>query len=263
MNRRAKFFISYICLFCLLPAVVCSYAFSKPKVKVGADTPFQELENSKTLAEANNIRHALHEMSKLLVAAALGILVALVHKRTMKPRPINASLVQAEVLLCVSGALMIVVIGNSLARAFGLAGAAGFIRFRTPMKDPKDTTVLFLVIGLGMACGLGLYVISVLGALFLVIFLWLLHMGGSKEEGKRSLVLEVTASGFEKPRALVQHVLTKNGIKHEVRKITKGESSTFRYEVQLDSTLSIEELNAQMLDSGPGEIKSISWDAVK
>ena len=60
---------------------------------------------------------------------------------------------QAQTLLCVSGAMMMIIIGNSLARAFGIAGAASIIRFRTPVDDPKDVTILFLLMGLGMSVG--------------------------------------------------------------------------------------------------------------
>ena len=49
--------------------------------------------------------------------------------------------------------MMMIIIGNSLARAFGIAGAAGIVRFRTPVDDPKDVTILFLLMGLGHGDG--------------------------------------------------------------------------------------------------------------
>ena len=70
-------------------------------------------------------------------------------------------------LLCMSGALMMIIIGNSLARAFGIAGAASIIRFRTPVDDPKDVTILFLLMGLGMSAGLGAFAVAGLGTAFL------------------------------------------------------------------------------------------------
>ncbi len=63
------------------------------------------------------------------------------HARHRRPaavraaRRANPALEQAQVLLCVSGALMMIIIGSSLARAFGIAGAASIIRFRTPVED--------------------------------------------------------------------------------------------------------------------------------
>ena len=59
--------------------------------------------------------------------------------------------------------MMMIIIGNSLARAFGIAGAAGIVRFRTPVDDPKDVTILFLLMGLGMATGLGAFAVAGLG----------------------------------------------------------------------------------------------------
>ena len=78
---------------------------------------------------------------------------------------------QAQTLLCVSGAMMMIIIGNSLARAFGIAGAASIIRFRTPVDDPKDVTILFLLMGLGMSTGLGSLAVAGLGTAFLCITL--------------------------------------------------------------------------------------------
>src|SRR6185436_13017511 len=95
------------------------------------------------------------ELAKLVVAAVVGMLVTLVQRRYRSDRAPNPTLEQAQVLLCVSGALMMIIIGSSLARAFGIAGAASIIRFRTPVEDARDITVLFLLMGLGMAAGLG------------------------------------------------------------------------------------------------------------
>ena len=78
---------------------------------------------------------------------------------------------QAQTLLCVSGAMMMIIIGNNLARAFGIAGAASIIRFRTPVDDPKDVTILFLLMGLGMSTGLGQFAVAGLGTAFLCVAL--------------------------------------------------------------------------------------------
>ena len=74
----------------------------------------------------------------------------------------------AQILLCVSGAMMMVLINDSLARAFGIAGAASLVRFRTPVDDPRDAAVMFLLIGLGMASGLGAFMLAGGGAAMVV-----------------------------------------------------------------------------------------------
>ena len=72
---------------------------------------------------------------------------------------------QAQILLCAAAAIITMVVGDSLAKAFGLVGLASFVRFRSGLKDPRDAAVLFLVIGLGMACGHGSLGVAVVGAL--------------------------------------------------------------------------------------------------
>ena len=61
----------------------------------------------------------------------------------------------AQVLIAVAGGLMTAVIGNNIALAFALVGLGGFIRFRSGIKDPREAGVMFLMIGIGMACGIG------------------------------------------------------------------------------------------------------------
>lgn len=78
---------------------------------------------------------------------------------------------QAQTLLCVAGCLMVAVIGDNVARAFGLVGIGGLIRFRAALKDPRDGAIFFLLIGLGMASGMGAYALVGGGALFVVLLL--------------------------------------------------------------------------------------------
>src|SRR5215813_1782818 len=99
--------------------------------------------------------HPFAELLKLVIAALIGIVITAVHRRYHRDKPLPRSLLQAQVLLCIAGAMVMIIIGGSAARAFGVLGAAGIVRFRTPVEDPKDTTILFLLIGLGMACGVG------------------------------------------------------------------------------------------------------------
>ena len=72
---------------------------------------------------------------------------------------------------------MVVVIGHSTARAFGLVGLGGFIRFRSGIKDTRDAAVMFVMIGLGMACGLGAVPMAVVATLFAGTVLALFDVG--------------------------------------------------------------------------------------
>src|SRR5436190_21466752 len=122
--------------------------------------------------------HPFAELLKLIVAAIIGIVVTAVHKRYHRDKALPRSLMQAQVLLCVAGAMMMVIIGSSVARAFGVAGAAGIVRFRTPVEDPKDSTMLFLLVGVGMGGGGGGPEVGGLGTAFLCGVLVVLYRFG-------------------------------------------------------------------------------------
>lgn len=203
-------------------------------------------------------RHPFIELSKLIAAALIGALVTAIHQPVSRDRP--RSLEQAQILLCVSGAIMMIIIGNSLARAFGIAGAAGIVRFRTPVDDPKDVTILFLLMGLGMATGLGAFAVAGLATAFLCIALLVLDKMATQRT--RLMAVEMTAAGRQFPTRHVEAVLVRNEVVFEPREISQGKSDiTVKYYTWLDPRASLDELSDQLVaESG---VESVSWDQVK
>lgn len=115
---------------------------------------------------------ALESVSVLLPRAVLALAVGAViawkpwRKWWGMPSP-KREMAQAQALLCLAGCLMVAVIGDNVARAFGLVGIGGLIRFRAALKDPRDGAIFFLLIGLGMAAGMGAYALVTSGAVLL------------------------------------------------------------------------------------------------
>ncbi len=132
-------------------------------------TPVADISSAPILFDALTTAHALGILIRLLCAFLLGAAVAYRPWRRLPgshaPR-ITLETAQAQTIIAVAGALMIVVIGDSLARAFGLVGLGTFIRFRSGIKDPRDVAIMFVMIGVGMACGLGLVPTAAVGTLF-------------------------------------------------------------------------------------------------
>jgi hypothetical protein len=200
------------------------------------------------------MHHPLVELLKLVAAALIGILVSAVHQRYHGEKPLPKSLHQAQVLLCVAGAMIMIIIGNSLARAFGVAGAAGIVRFRTPVEDPKDTTVIFLQLSLGLACGLGAFAVAGLGTLFLCVFLVLLDRFG--EAKRRSVLLSMTAPTKEFPTEQVNRVLAASVDFFEQREVIQGAEAVMRYQVTMDPNTSLTYLTQELVKAG---LKSVAW----
>ena len=207
--------------------------------------------------------HPLFELAKLISAAVIGVLVTVVHRqyRQGAERQTNPVMDQAQVLLCVSGAMMMIIIGNNLARAFGIAGAASIIRFRTPVEDARDITILFLLMGLGMAAGLGALAVAGLGTLFLCALIPLLNLFSS--ERPRTMMVEIIADERDFPTSHVHHVFAVNGILFEPREVSQGDEATAKYLTTLKPTDSLEDLSAQLMGDGKKGIKNVSWSPPK
>lgn len=126
---------------------------------------------------------------RMALASLLGAFVAYRGWRRLipyqSPPPLQSS--QSQTLIAAAGALMVVVIGDNVARAFGLVGLGSFIRFRSGISDPRDAAVMFVMIGIGMACGLGLPFMAVAGTLFVAVLLAIFDTT-VKRRAKRTLV---------------------------------------------------------------------------
>ena len=207
------------------------------------------------------LSNPLFELAKLIASAVIGMLVTIVHRQYRHERNANPALDQAQVLLCISGAIMMIIIGNSVARAFGIAGAASIIRFRTPVEDARDITILFILMGLGMAAGLGALAVAGLGTLFLCAMIPILNVFSS--ERPRQMMVEIVAEERDFPMAHVHHVFAVNGILFEPREVSQGEESTAKYLTTLKPTDSLEDLSAQLMGDGKKGIKNVSWSPPK
>src|SRR5215207_4289267 len=126
----------------------------------------------------NHPMHPLHEiddaMVRLPLAALLGAALALRPRRRGTPAR-TAPVVQTQIILAVVGAVIMLVVGASLARAFGIVGAANLIRYRSKIEDPKDAVVMLCALAVGLAAGVGLYALSVFSTVFLVAALWVIE----------------------------------------------------------------------------------------
>jgi hypothetical protein len=106
-------------------------------------------------------------LAKRLVAALLfGWATAVVYRLTQGRRDdFRHGFAVTLVMLAIILSLISQVIGNNLARAFSLVGALAVVRFRTPVKDTRDTAFVILAVAVGMACGTGMYVVALAGVL--------------------------------------------------------------------------------------------------
>jgi len=103
----------------------------------------------------------------LVISFFLGFVISLVYKKTHKGLSYSQSFVLTNIFLAVIVSMVIMIIGNNLARAFALVGALSIIRFRTVVKDTKDTAFIFWSLAVGMAAGTSSYFLAVSGTLII------------------------------------------------------------------------------------------------
>jgi hypothetical protein len=115
---------------------------------------------------------------RLLAALVLSQVVAWIYISTHRGISYTASVAQALVVMALIVTLVMAVIGNNIAQAFGLFGALALIRFRTPVKDARDTVFLFLAVALGIACGTGNITAGIAGTVVIGLVLWHLAATG-------------------------------------------------------------------------------------
>jgi predicted membrane-bound mannosyltransferase len=162
---------------------------------------------------------SLHDASimvpRLLVAVTIGTALALRPWRLLMRRTLpKAEMMQAQVLLCAAAAVITAVIGDSMAKAFGLVGLGGFVRFRSGLKDPRDAAILFLMIGLGMACGHGSLGLAAVGSLFVAGLLLVLDLLDRKEPApvKQRMLVSAQADDLAGAEAWLRQTLTERNV---------------------------------------------------
>ena len=125
---------------------------------------------------------------QILVAAALGFVIYLsyflAHAGTVYSRKFNVSLVTLTVLTTV----VMTAIGNNVALSLGMVGALSIVRFRTAIKDSRDTVYIFWAIVAGLSCGVGDYVTAGLGSAGIFIILLVVRGARSTDERIMSAV---------------------------------------------------------------------------
>lgn len=108
--------------------------------------------------------------TRLVVAATLGVVVAVIYRLSHGRLAKDArTLVGTLVLLTILLAMVTMVIGDSVARAFGLVGALSIVRFRTVVEDTRDTAFVIFAVVVGMAVGTGLVLVALIGVPFVAL----------------------------------------------------------------------------------------------
>jgi hypothetical protein len=205
--------------------------------------------------------HALMVATALValpLAAGLGTVLAFRPRRRGTP-PRSAPVIQTQIMLAIVGAVVMLIVGSSLARAFGIVGVASLIRYRTKIDDPKDAVVMLACLTVGLACGVQLYGLAVFATPFILAVLWIIE--SLEPERRKTFELKITAPDPSAFRSEVEAILRRSGVKFELR---SAGAKDLVYEADLPYTVRTDRIaNAILLLQKNGNDTEVTWEEKK
>ena len=247
-----------VVLICALLSPVALVLASR--VTAAQPPPNAELGQSRQDSDVHPV-HPLHEiddaMLRLPLAALLGTALALRPRRRGTP-PRQPAVIQTQIVLAVVGAIIMLVVGASLARAFGIVGVASLIRYRSKIDDPKDAVVMLCALAVGLASGVGLYALAAFSTVFLVAALWVIE---SFEKGIKAFDLKVKlGKDTDAKRTEVESVLRRFKLRFELRTSSDDEVC---YDVQVPLEMRTDRVTNAILKLDPDGHASVEWGEKK
>ena len=245
----------------ILVLVTCSWLVLGPVAAFGGQLP-PEMQQTPQQPERKDTDdhgpHPLHEiddaMVRLPLAALLGTALALRPRRKGTPKR-SAPVIQTQIVLAVVGALIMLVVGASLARAFGIVGAANLIRYRSKIEDPKDAVVMLCALAVGLATGVGLYALTVFATVFLVAALWVIESFEPKTGKQFDLKIKMGDQTDER-RPQIEAVLRRFRLQHELR--TSSDEEVV-YDVAVPLEVQTDRVSNVILKLDPDGHAAVEW----
>lgn len=172
---------------------------------------------------------------------------------------------QTQILLAVVAAALMMVVGDSAARAFAIFAAASLVRFRTNIRDPKEITVLLISLALGLAAGVGRWELGIALCLFALALLWLLEFN-EKASIYRSMELTVKTTDTDRTQEILKKIFRRRRLDAEVRELDppdkEGGTGSIVYYLNLPLTQTTDSFSDRVLKADPN-IEKIQWSKTK
>jgi len=160
-------------------------------------------------AELQQIYFANEVILNLILSFFYGLLISFVYKKTHKGMSYSQSFMVTNIFLSLIVCMVIMTIGNNIARAFALVGALSIIRFRTVIKDTKDIIYIFWSLAAGMACGTGSYFIALSSSIIITMTAIILSRTNYGSIYKSEFILQFKYSDFDKSEPKYLEILKK------------------------------------------------------
>ena len=197
------------------------------------------------------------------LAAFLAALLAFRPRRGVSFSRRNPFVAQTQILMAVVAGAMMMVVGDSAARAFGIFAAASLVRFRTNIRDPKEITVLLICLGVGLAAGVGRWDMAVILTLFVLLALSILEYF-EQAQVWRAMELCVQTRNVDRTNEALQQVFAAHKVDGELRELDREDKEDpmgkIVYLVNLNTTTNTNRLSEEIFKADRENIDSVEWE---
>lgn len=183
-----------------------------------------------------------------VVAAVVGVVLAIVYRSTHKGLSYSQSFTQTIVFIALVVALVMMTVRNSLATAFTLVGALSIIRFRTVVKDTRDTAFVFAALALGMGAGLGYWELTGIGVVTVSALAFLMHLTNFGALYKSEFILRFTYDQSKDSAAYLQRIGEHSKRSNVLHIEPSGDGASLRltYDIALQKDTTAEKLTTAL-----------------
>ncbi len=196
------------------------------------------------------------------LAAFLASLLAFRPRRGAPIFRRNPYVAQTQILMAVVAGAMMMVVGDSAARAFGIFAAASLVRFRTNIRDPKETTVLLICLGVGLASGVGRWDMAVILTLFVLLALSLLEYF-EQFQVFRSMQMSVATRDVDTTNVALKRLFINHGFDFELLELNRPDEDEpmgkIVYLVNLDPIVRTSKLSEELMSADAQNIDGVEW----
>jgi uncharacterized membrane protein YhiD involved in acid resistance len=236
--------------------LICGLLMLAPLNVAGQQAALQEPAADSPLPE--HPMHPLHDLDDAFVAlplaALLGAALAFRPRRRGTP-PRTPAVIQTQIILAVVGAVIMLVVGASVARAFAIVGAASLIRYRSKIDDPKDAGVMLCALAIGLASGVGLYALGIFSTLFMLVVVWIIE--SLEPPRQKTFELHVKTKDAAGLRPQLENLLRRQQIGYELRTSSQDALS---YVVDIPYDRRTDRISNAILRLDPSGEASVDWD---
>jgi uncharacterized membrane protein YhiD involved in acid resistance len=253
------------------PAAAGSPQNRQPQATGGNDIPFfSEVFNTGASEVANPSESWTIVFLRVTVRLTLAALLAAV--LAFRPRKFsllfkrNLFVAQTQILLAVVASALMMIVGDSAARAFGIFAAVSVVRFRTNIRDPKEITVLLVSLAVGLATGVGRWELAAILSLFVLVLLWALEYR-EQELISRTMELKIKTRNLVETHGIIKEILRKHDFNSELRTLDREDDDDplgeIVFWVEMSPMISTDVLSDEILSSDHDNIDTVEWSQQK